>query len=217
MRSSRQRSISVNGDESQWRLQEISLFVNTRPSVLFYTAVERKNLGHNNNYKQNSHCHHYLFFFWTCLVFFEKTEMLTKIPNCSGNSFVESDSIDDSVDDIDDTQDSQFEDESGREYFEEYEWMAHQESHDEEFMRRLEEEELSNECVEEMDKTVLLEQLYEVQHEMRWVTGWNTDRLVNNETFYRQQDHWSEYGVAIRSNLNPFAKEFVPSSRLVKN
>lgn len=95
--------------------------------------------------------------------------MLTKIPNCSGNSFVESDAVDDSVSDFDESQDNGFEDESGREYFEEYEWMAHQESHDEEFMRRLEEEELSNQCLEEMDQTVLLEQIYEVQNEMGWV------------------------------------------------
>lgn len=166
MRSNRQRSISVEWRQSQWRIQEISLFANTRPSVLFYTAAERKNLGQQQQLcKQNSHCHHY-FFFCTCLVFFENRAMLTKIPNCSGNSFVESDAVDDSVSDFDESQDNGFEDESGREYFEEYEWMAHQESHDEEFMRRLEEEELSNQCLEEMDQTVLLEQIYEVQNEM---------------------------------------------------
>lgn len=91
--------------------------------------------------------------------------MFNKIPNCSGNNFVESDAVEDSVSDYEESQDNGYEEEAGS--FEEYEWMAHQETHDEEYMRRLEEEELSNQCLEEMDQTELLEQIFEVQDEMK--------------------------------------------------
>lgn len=93
-------------------------------------------------------------------------EMYEKIPNCSGNSFVESDAADDIVLEFEEIQDNGPEESAGHEYFEEYEWMSEQEIHDAEYMRQLEEEELSNRCVEEMDRTVLLEEINEVQDEM---------------------------------------------------
>lgn len=92
-------------------------------------------------------------------------EMYEKSPSCSFNSFVESDTVDDIVLESDENQD-QPEESAGQEYFEEYEWMSEQEIHDAEYMRQLEEEELINRCLEEMDRTVLLEEIHEVQDEM---------------------------------------------------
>lgn len=92
--------------------------------------------------------------------------MFDKIPNCSGNSFVESDAVEDVVLEFEEIQDNGLDESTGHEYFEEYEWMSEQEIHDAEYMRQLEEEELSNRCLEEMDQTVLLEEIHKVQDEI---------------------------------------------------
>jgi len=121
-----------------------------------------------------------------------------KVPNFSGNSFVGGgDSYEESSSDYDEV--LEFSSEGEANDFSDFLWMENEEEFDDQVFQSLEEEELMNDCIEAMNELALLDEI----------------KMVEAEQINEKIDELSD--VAERSNLNPFAKEFVPCSLVTSN
>jgi hypothetical protein len=96
--------------------------------------------------------------------------------------------------DIDDESDDEYNliDESSE--WNDYLWMENEQEFEQEEIRRLEEEELANQCMEDMSEMLLLDEITQVEVE---------------------QHKESLSALAQKSNLNPFAEEFFPSDAVL--
>jgi len=121
--------------------------------------------------------------------------------------------------DIDDESDDEYNliDESSE--WNDYLWMENEQEFEQEEIRRLEEEELANQCMEAMSEMLLFDEITQVEVEQH--KEWVVLLLLDVVSFFYQSffviynPYRSLSALAQKSNLNPFAEEFFPSDAVL--